>query len=149
MGNCRDCKHWGDATAKEGEEYACQAIPDWPQMLAPKPARAWSADGLITKADFGCNLFEPRGDSAPAAPDVIDRRELVSNSVREIAKVKPLSFEEAEQIREIASRYFIAIESRVARKIADFLGTIDALKEPHLGALANAILANAWRKGDK
>lgn len=76
---CGDCKHWGTAEeAERGAEFRkCQGVTDDPEWLLNDPSEAgqafrashiaiteesdchWSA--LMTKAEFGCILFQPKG----------------------------------------------------------------------------------------
>ena len=82
-GRCRDCRHWGEpdeirAWRPDGpESYAredgdtgrrlCLAVTDtdhgWLPCIVTAKAFVSSYDGahLVTRPDFGCVLFEPKG----------------------------------------------------------------------------------------
>lgn len=72
IGNCRDCRHW-DPTKNSYPGYVvvgscermaeCTGNPD-PNEPAWIDAPAGS-DGLKTRADFGCVLFERNQEVAP------------------------------------------------------------------------------------
>lgn len=67
MGNCKDCKHWVEATLSSDRAEGwgqCDAIRDYdsPQDTAMINMSGDGVASLLTKPDFGCVQFE-RGDN--------------------------------------------------------------------------------------
>lgn len=62
--SCQNCKHWSrtDLSVIAGidpDEGSC-VIVRRPQRQKPRQAFTAFAYDLVTKADFGCRLFEPK-----------------------------------------------------------------------------------------